>query len=145
MAPFFPENPDPLQELFKTWIDCGMPKHSPAVLKKNIKNSHTKFIQEVGLEECNNAVKNYAFILKSPLHYWSHRWTIWDFITRGLSRFLDEEKPRDKWLQRKGKHHSSREDQQREEYEKHNSENPQPEETHKMPQWYYDNLKAQGE
>lgn len=114
--------PDPIQELFKTWVECGMIKHSSAVLKKNIKPSHKKFISDIGVEECKKAVRNYAFILGSPDYFWSCKWDFWDFINRGLSKFLDESRPREKWRQgkSKGKYHSSREDEQRKEYEKHN-------------------------
>lgn len=39
------------------------------------------------------AITNYAYVVKSKDHYFSHKWTLEDFIQRGLSKFLPEADP----------------------------------------------------
>lgn len=44
-------------------------------------------------EAIAKAIDNYAAVLSSSAHYWKHRWTIIDFLNRGLDRFEDAADP----------------------------------------------------
>ena len=46
-----------------------------------------------GVEAVVRAIANYATILDSPVHRWSHRWPLKEFLKRGLDRFVDEADP----------------------------------------------------
>jgi len=41
------------------------------------------------VEEIVQAIDNYAFILASPLHFFKYKWTLADFLMRGLDKFMD--------------------------------------------------------
>ena len=41
------------------------------------------------VEEISQSIKNYATILKSPEYYWTYKWTLVDFLSRGIDKFKD--------------------------------------------------------
>jgi len=41
------------------------------------------------LEEICQAITNYAYILNGRQFFWSHRWTLQEFVRRGLDKFMD--------------------------------------------------------
>jgi len=45
--------------------------------------------------EIFKAFRNYAAILKSPNNFWTYKWTMEDFLNRGLHKFVDEAEPFD--------------------------------------------------
>ena len=47
------------------------------------------------LTEVFKAFGNYAVVLKSRDHIWSYKWTMEDFLNRGLHKFVDEAQPFD--------------------------------------------------
>ena len=49
-------------------------------------------------------VANYADIINSTKHYFSHRWTLSDFLSRknGIDRFIDREKAMDNFRNKNG-------------------------------------------
>lgn len=42
-------------------------------------------------ETIKQAISNYSVILKSDLYFFKYRWTLVDFLNRGLEKFLDLE------------------------------------------------------
>ncbi len=44
-------------------------------------------------EEILCAIDNYATVLKSNDYYWTHEWTLEDFLSRGLDKFIEEAHP----------------------------------------------------
>lgn len=50
-------------------------------------------LKERTAEEITRAISNYAAVLKSPEHLWSYKWTLKEFLQRGLDKFLDEATP----------------------------------------------------
>ena len=59
------------------------------VIDKVIKNA------DYTQEEIFTAFKNYAQIIYSPGHFWDYKWTMEDFLNRGLHKFVDEAEPFD--------------------------------------------------
>ena len=54
-------------------------------------------------EEILCAIDNYSTVLKSDDYFWSHEWTLEDFISRGLDKFTEEAHPLTNFLKDKGK------------------------------------------
>lgn len=50
-------------------------------------------VKRYGAEDVCAAVAAYAEVLASPAHFFSYRWTLADFLTRGLDRFVPEADP----------------------------------------------------
>lgn len=48
------------------------------------------------------AVQNYAEVLAGPEYRWSYRWTLVDFLKRGLDRFVPEARPLENFRQNGG-------------------------------------------
>lgn len=44
-------------------------------------------------QEILKAMENYSYVVKSSQHYFSHKWTLEDFLQRGLSKFVDAAQP----------------------------------------------------
>ena len=73
-------------------------QHRPAYLRSKVgKELVTTLIErrveQYDLESVLAAIENYADVLISPLHYWNHKWTLGDFLVRGLDRFVPEAEP----------------------------------------------------
>jgi len=52
-------------------------------------------------KEIINAISNYATVLKSNAYYWTHEWTLVDFFSRGIDKFVDEAHPLTNFLEKK--------------------------------------------
>jgi hypothetical protein len=52
-------------------------------------------------QEIMEAIDNYDTVLKGDDYYWSHYWTLKDFLQRGLDKFLSEAKPLTNFLKDK--------------------------------------------
>jgi hypothetical protein len=52
-----------------------------------------KAVTQYSLEDVLAAISAYAAVLRSDAHYFSHSWTLSDFLKRGLDRFVPEAKP----------------------------------------------------
>ena len=48
-------------------------------------------LKDYSLEELKSAIHNYAFILHGDEYWWTHVWTLRDFLMRGVEKFLDIE------------------------------------------------------
>lgn len=99
-------NKDPLPQediykLFETWKVSCLTAHSLPVLKRNIKKKHQDIIKEIGLEQCTKAVKNYSVILNGADYWYSHKFTYWDFICRGINNFTEEMTPLENYRKNK--------------------------------------------
>lgn len=80
--------------LFKAWSERPeLFKHKPESAIKNIRKKHEEIVRDIGIDQSVKAVNNYADILKSKDHYFSYKWTFWDFIARGIYKFIDDADP----------------------------------------------------
>ena len=46
------------------------------------------------------AINNYAVVLKSEDYFWTHEWTLEDFLSRGLGKFVEEAHPLTNFLKK---------------------------------------------
>jgi DNA-binding transcriptional ArsR family regulator len=58
-------------------------------------NAIERAFQTYPVEAVCNAIFNYSSVLGSDTYRWDYRWTIIDFLKRGLDRFVDEALPLD--------------------------------------------------
>lgn len=82
--------------------------HTNLISHKTIKPHESaikKALKNHSLEEIQSAIKNYAHVLGSQDHFWEYSWTLKDFLTRGLDRFLDEANPIENFKTKKGTSH----------------------------------------
>ena len=86
-----------IYSVFDHWNEKGIIRHRKLTddIKKTI-NARLK--DGYSLDEILKAIDNYATVLDSDFHFFSHKWVLKDFLKpRNLDRFLDENKPLDIW------------------------------------------------
>jgi hypothetical protein len=75
------------------WNDQGIINHKKITIR--MKKAIDKVMKDADypLIEVFKAFENYAIILKSRDYAWSYKWTMADFLSRGLHKFVDEAQP----------------------------------------------------
>jgi len=63
-----------------------------------LKKSFKEIKKEFTLETIKKAIDNYKTILESEKYFWSKKWNCWEFLTRGLLKFIDDASPFDNYL-----------------------------------------------
>lgn len=87
------KNKEIYDSFLQEWNQQGMIKHKKITtarkkaIDKAIKNADYTLI------EIFKAFENYAKIIQSPDYFWNYKWTMEDFLNRGLNRFVDEAEP----------------------------------------------------
>jgi hypothetical protein len=81
------------KEILPHWNAQGIVKHTQAATERHFKKRHFEIIQEYGTEKVIQAITLYSQVLKSELHMWTYRWPLWDFIVRGIDRFIPDADP----------------------------------------------------
>jgi len=77
--------------LFNTWNNHGITQHKKLTndMKRAIDSARIDYSQE----DIEQAIKNYAEIVKSAEYYFNHKWTMAEFLSRrkgnNIERFLD--------------------------------------------------------
>ena len=62
-------------------------------LTDKIKTKIRASLKDYKSDEILEAINNYAKILKDDDYYWSHKWTLIDFLQRGIDKFLSSADP----------------------------------------------------
>ena len=75
------------------WNTLGLVKHTEQVVQSKWKNKHTDQVNLYGEEKVFKAMENYATIIHDSSYYFDYKWTLWDFIARGLDKFVDDVDP----------------------------------------------------
>ena len=70
--------------------------HKVETIKRGMKPALLNKIARYTPQELTTAIKNFSGILSSKEHQWSYKWSLDEFLRRGLDRFLDECKPWDR-------------------------------------------------
>jgi len=73
--------------IFEFWNEQGIIKHRK--LTEKIKTKIRSALREYSLDEIREAISKYAKVLKGDEYFWTYKWTLPDFLARGLTRFLD--------------------------------------------------------
>lgn len=91
-----PTTPSGLKYILDTWLANAPPLivHRPTIATSTkTQKAAAKAVDSYGLDDVKTAVVNYAIVLGSEMHYFSHKWTLPDFLNRGLPRFVPEAEP----------------------------------------------------
>ena len=75
--------------LFELWNTLGIVRHKQ--LTDKMGSTLKAALKIYSVEELGQAMRNYAEVLFSEEHYWSHRWTLDEFLRRGLEKFMDRD------------------------------------------------------
>jgi len=87
-------NPSPTEIVREAWLaESALTRHRPSYFDDAVRRAVAKAVAKYGLDDVQYAIGNYAAVLASPDHYWSHRWTLVEFLKRGLDRFVPEADP----------------------------------------------------
>ena len=81
-----------IYSVFEHWNSKGIIKHrSLTDARKSKINARLK---EISTDEIKQAIDNYSDILASDFHYWTHKWTLEEFMNpRNIERFMSENNP----------------------------------------------------
>ena len=82
--------------LFELWNNTKGLRHSKlSMFPECVKSKHKRRIDLMGIPETKKAIENYCIVINSDEYYFNYVWPFWDFIWRGLDKFIDEAKPFD--------------------------------------------------
>mgnify|MGYP001608931926 FL=1 len=82
--------------IFNQWNSKDIIVHRQ--LTDKIRRKINTVLQDRTQEEIISAIGNYATVLKSSEYFWTHEWTLIDFLSRGLDKFVEEAHPRTNFL-----------------------------------------------
>jgi hypothetical protein len=82
---------DTMQYIFNFWFDAGIVLHKG--LNDRTKSKIKSALKNYSVQEIKEAILNYAEILHSDNYYWSYVWTLSEFMSRGIPKFLTEACP----------------------------------------------------
>lgn len=90
------ENPDGFSQIVRTWLDLAPPlmRHRHDLTRDDkAKRAAAKAVNVYGLDDVCESVRLYANVLGSSTHYFKHKWTLVDFLNRGVAKFVPEAEP----------------------------------------------------
>lgn len=82
-------HPEHIDGIFELWNSQGMIKHKK--LTGEIQRAIEIRLKDFSVEDISQAIKNYAEIVKGEQYFFKYRWTLKDFLKRGLEKFMDLE------------------------------------------------------
>lgn len=90
-----------IEELLILWNNCNLIKHKFSTLKLKFKKKHFDIIKDITIEKTRDAVRNYALVLEGDQYYFNYKWSLWEFLERGIFKFLPEADPFTNYLKDK--------------------------------------------
>jgi len=87
--------------VFEHWNSKDIIQHRK--LTDKIKRAINGALRNYSADEICAAIDNYVAILTDDKYYWSYRWTLQDFLQRGIEKFLDFETAAQNYLKDKPK------------------------------------------
>ena len=96
-----------IREIYEHWNSKGIIKHRK--MNAQMKSHINARLKEYSFEELKKAIDNYATVLNDDKYYWTHRWTLNDFMKPGnVARFVDEAEPLINFLDKSKRNSTSR-------------------------------------
>lgn len=97
-----------IKSIFSYWNTKNVVIHRK--LSGKIKRKIESALKEFAPDEIKKAIDNYATVLHGRQYYWTYRWTLDEFLQRGLVKFLDvplenflaRRKPEEIWCEVEG-------------------------------------------
>lgn len=87
-----------IYSLFEFWNTLKIIQHKKV---DKFTSSLQSTLKDYSGFQVRKAMVNYAIVIKEDKYFFSYRWTLKEFLTRGLDRFLDESKPLENFLRDK--------------------------------------------
>jgi len=81
------KNAEHINDIFDLWNTQGIIQHKK--LTSEIKRAIEIRLKDYSIDEICQAMKNYAEIVKDEQYYFKYKWTLKDFLKRGLEKFMD--------------------------------------------------------
>ncbi len=79
------DNKEEIRKLFRHWNSLEIIQHRDLTKFKPNLNSALNLYE---FDELKAGMDNYATILFDDKYYWSHAWSLRDFLLRGVDRFI---------------------------------------------------------
>lgn len=76
-----------LEEVYDFWIEQDIYKHKKLTAK--FKTAIKSRLKDYSMDDIKRSIENYSKILKGEEYFFSYRWTIKDFMDRGIEKFMD--------------------------------------------------------
>ena len=96
-----------IREIYDHWNSKGIIKHRK--MNAQMKSHINARLKEYSFEELKKAIDNYATVLSDDKYYWTHKWTLNDFMKPGnVARFVDEADPLINFLDKSKRNSTSR-------------------------------------
>jgi hypothetical protein len=76
-----------VKEIYEFWNSQKVVVHR--LLTEDIRKSIRTKLRDYPADDVCQAIANYSEIVLSPGYWWNHKWTLKDFLARGLEKFLD--------------------------------------------------------
>lgn len=93
-----------VKEIYSVWNEQKIVTHKK--ITDDIEGEAKKALKDYTAQEIEQAIRSYAEIVKGEEYYFKYRWTLKDFLKRGLGKFLDLEIAKGNYL--KGKNSGTR-------------------------------------
>jgi hypothetical protein len=78
------------------WNSLNIKRHR--TLKDDTRRALATALKDYAKEELCTAIGNYAEIVNGPEYFFNYRWTLKDFLKRGIEKFMDGEVARQNYL-----------------------------------------------
>src|SRR5699024_1200016 len=83
--------------IFSFWNEQKIIKHRE--MNQAMKSHINARLQNYSVDELKKAISNYASILENDKYYWTHKWSLQDFMKpNNVSRFVDDADPFNNFL-----------------------------------------------
>jgi len=89
-----------IKNIYEHWNQQGIIVHQK-LTDKIASVINAKLEDGYSLETVKDAVSNYSQIISSQAHFFQYRWTLPEFLSRGLDKFKTSSKPHENFLKRK--------------------------------------------
>ena len=78
--------------LFNHWNEKGIIRHRS--MNQAMQSHMNARLEDYSIDELKKAIDNYSIILQSDNYYWTHKWSLQDFMKpNNVARFVDESEP----------------------------------------------------
>ena len=85
-----------VKRVFETWNDCKVIVHQK--LTAEMETAIVKVVKDNDMDVVISGIKCYAGILHNPAARFTWKWTLRDFLVRGLGKFIDRESAEQNYL-----------------------------------------------
>lgn len=89
-----------ISSILEYWNNKNIIIHNTSTINIYIKKRHKEILRVFSKENTLQAIDNYAEVYKGEKYYFNHKWPLWDFIARGLAKFIPDAEPKRSYLKK---------------------------------------------